>query len=325
MAPYVFKLCLSEGHVSPEDSGTKGSELASVCIERWYMAPGVKRVEVREDGLVGTLFIPTGPGPFPAMLDLWGMGGGLNEYRSSLFAAKGYASFSLAYFGHKDLPGPLDTINVGTDYYKKAYEYLKNHDQICGDRLGIIGLSYGVYLTLRTATFPGIQPSCCVCINGPVGSYSNLTDASGRAESFEFTHEHWTFDADGNVSFKDVSMPHNVPDKNKVEMEKLSCPVMFIVGEDDVSAASAENADLLEETLTAAGKGHLLTRLSYPGAGHLIEPPYAPNARIAMWRVKPKKLFTIWGGHVALHAAAQEDAWRRILKFMDTHLRDDRG
>lgn len=32
-------------------------------------------------------------------------------------------------------------------------------------------------------------------------------------------------------------------------------------------------------------------------------------------------VFTLWGGHPAPHAAAQEDAWKRILEFMETHLR----
>ncbi|CAF91380.1 unnamed protein product, partial [Tetraodon nigroviridis] len=45
----------------------------------------------------------------------------------------------------------------------------------------------------------------------------------------------------------------------------------------------------IEEALTAAGKSHLFTRLSYPGAGHLIEPPYTPNSRASLWSTKPKK------------------------------------
>lgn len=34
--------------------------LASVEVERWYMAPGVRRVNVTEDGLSATLFLPSG-------------------------------------------------------------------------------------------------------------------------------------------------------------------------------------------------------------------------------------------------------------------------
>lgn len=59
-----------------------------------------------------------GPGPFPAMLDLWGLGGGLVEYRSALFASRGYASLSLAYLGHKELPGSQNSMNVGDSYFR---------------------------------------------------------------------------------------------------------------------------------------------------------------------------------------------------------------
>lgn len=45
----------------------------------------------------------------------------------------------------------------------------------------------------------------------------------------------------------------------------------------------------IEETLRAAGKSQLFTCLSYPGAGHLIEPPYSPNSRVSLWSVKPRK------------------------------------
>lgn len=63
-------------------------------------------------------YLLTGQGPFPAVLDMWGMGGGLVEYRSALLASHGLASLALAYFGHKDIPGPLNCINVGDPYFQ---------------------------------------------------------------------------------------------------------------------------------------------------------------------------------------------------------------
>lgn len=320
--PYVFHVSLLEGHFSP---GEESTELAAFTAERWYMAPGVKRIEVRQHGLVGTLFLPPGPGPFPAMLDMWGMGGGLLEYRSALLASRGYATFSLAYFRVKEIPGPLNRINVRNKYFKTAFQFLQNHEQVCSDRVGILGLSYGCYLTLTIATLPGVKPSCLVCINGPVGSFVPLSDTEDRVVSLDDNLKHWEFDDQGIVTFKFLTSPKNVSPENIVPIEKINCPVMSIVGEDDLNSASLENANMLEERLKAAGKGHLLTRLSYPGAGHLIEPPYAPNTRISLFSVKPKKLFTLWGGHLAPHAAAQEDAWRQVLDFLDVHLRGDRG
>uniref|UniRef100_A0A1A7ZLN4 BAAT/Acyl-CoA thioester hydrolase C-terminal domain-containing protein n=1 Tax=Nothobranchius furzeri TaxID=105023 RepID=A0A1A7ZLN4_NOTFU len=261
------------------------------------------------------------PGPFPAMLDLWGMGGGLQEYRASLLASKGFASLSLAYIGHKDLPGPPNRVNVGDSYFKAAFQLLQDHPQVISDRVGIIGLSFGCYVTLRIATRTGVKPACLVCINGPVGSTVTLSDSEGRTEIFDSYQKYWTYDDQGYVIFKEVSLPANLPPDSIVELEKLDCPLMYIVGEDDLSASSIENADMIEETLRSAGKPHLFTRLSYPGAGHLIEPPYSPNARASLWSVKPKKLITLWGGHPAPHAAAQEDAWEKVLNFLNANLR----
>ncbi|XP_008408172.1 bile acid-CoA:amino acid N-acyltransferase-like isoform X2 [Poecilia reticulata] len=320
-SPYVVHISLLEGHVSLPASEGQRSELAAVTAERWYIAPGVKRIEINQNGLVGTLFIPPGPGPFPAMLDLWGMVGGLQEYRSSLLASRGYASFSLAYFGHRDLPGPLNRINVGDSYFKAAFLLLQDHPQVVSDRVGILGLSFGCYLTLRIPTKTGVKPSCLVGINGAVGSTMSLFSLDSRTKEFDSSQELRNFDDEGCVILKDAFLPANIPPDSFVKVEKLDCPLMYVVGEDDLCCASIENADLIEERLRSAGKSHLFTRLSYPGAGHLIEPPYSPCARASMWSVKPKKLTMMWGGHPAPHAAAQEDAWKKILDFLEKNLR----
>ncbi|XP_069565953.1 bile acid-CoA:amino acid N-acyltransferase-like isoform X2 [Brachyistius frenatus] len=317
--PYTVHISLLQGHVSPSEEPI--TELAAVTTERWYMAPGVKRIEIRQNGLVGTLFLPPGPGPFPGMLDLWGISGGLVEYRSALFASRGYVSLSLAYIGHKDLPGLKNRINVGDSYFMSALHLLKDHRQVDADRIGIMGLSFGVYLSLRIATLTGANPSCLICINGPIGSTIKISDADGKIQDITGDEKYWTYGDEGYVSFQKLSLPANLPPESKVKIENITCPLMYIVGEDDLSASSKENADMIEDSLRSAGKSQLLTRLSYPGAGHLIEPPYSPNSRASLWSVKPKKLITLWGGHPAPHAAAQEDAWKKILNFMESNLR----
>ncbi|XP_068163613.1 bile acid-CoA:amino acid N-acyltransferase-like [Antennarius striatus] len=94
--PMLVSVSVYRGHLA--EGFRDQSPLASALIERWYMAPGVQRIDIREKGVRGTLFIPPGPGPFPGVLDMWGGGGGLVEYRSSLLASHGYASFVLEYF-----------------------------------------------------------------------------------------------------------------------------------------------------------------------------------------------------------------------------------
>lgn len=51
-------MSLLGGHVSPSE-GTS-PEMAAVTTERWYMAPGIKRIDIRQNGVVGTLFLPPG-------------------------------------------------------------------------------------------------------------------------------------------------------------------------------------------------------------------------------------------------------------------------
>ena len=42
-----------------------------------------------------------GPGPFPGLLDLWGGGGRLVEYRAALLASHGFAALALDYLTPK--------------------------------------------------------------------------------------------------------------------------------------------------------------------------------------------------------------------------------
>lgn len=46
------------------------------------------------------------------------------EYRSALCASRGYASLSLAYIGHKDIPGPTNRMNVGDSYFRVGCRFL---------------------------------------------------------------------------------------------------------------------------------------------------------------------------------------------------------
>jgi hypothetical protein len=52
----------------------------------------------------------------PAVLDLFGTGGGLIEHRAALLANKGFVVFALAYFAYEDLTTGLD--NVDMSYFR---------------------------------------------------------------------------------------------------------------------------------------------------------------------------------------------------------------
>lgn len=57
-SPLLVNFSVYSGH-HVEDF-RKRAPLASTLVERWYIAPGVQRIDVREKGVRATLFIPPG-------------------------------------------------------------------------------------------------------------------------------------------------------------------------------------------------------------------------------------------------------------------------
>ncbi|XP_048877668.1 peroxisomal succinyl-coenzyme A thioesterase-like isoform X3 [Brienomyrus brachyistius] len=310
--PSVIHISVYGGHVVQGFKERKA--LASVNAERWYLAPGVQRVEVNEHGLTGTLFLPAGLGPFPAILDLWGGGGGLVEYRSALLAAHGYAALALQYLSQKEMP------SVDNEYFETAFTFLQNHPRVCGDRVALFGLSFGTSVSLRLAAYSTvIQPRCLVCVSGshvqPVGwSLAEIYIQFGK-------NVHKTrYDDQQRVIWRDLPLPIPTDASQKVDVGRIRCPVLLIVGEDDQNLPASESAEDMERMMEEAGKSHLLTKLSYPGAGHLIEPPYGPHIRASTFISLGTKALLLWGGQAQPHSHAQEDSWQKILAFLERHL-----
>src|SRR6185437_10343267 len=103
------------------------------------MAPGVRQVEVRERGLVGTLFLPPGEGPHPGVIVLGGSSGGARDPLAALLASHGYAALALVYFGAEGLPPKLASIPL--EYFETALDWMAAHDAVLGERCALIGFS----------------------------------------------------------------------------------------------------------------------------------------------------------------------------------------
>ncbi|XP_051808103.1 peroxisomal succinyl-coenzyme A thioesterase-like isoform X2 [Acanthochromis polyacanthus] len=293
--------------------------LASVLVERWYMAPGVRRIPVTEDGLTATLFLPAGPGPFPGVLDLWGAGGQLVEYRAALLASHGFASLALDYLTCKIT---METGKmVDNQYFETAYRVLQQHPQVLSSRMAMLGFSFGTSFTFKMAVYSQvIKLRCAVCIGG---SHVQPIDASVK-EMFTYFNNNASkirVNEKNEVIWRDVFQPTADP-SIKVDMGRLQCPLLLVVGEDDQNWPASEAAKDMKEMMERAGNSHLLTILSYPKTGHLIEPPYTPHVRASIFRIfdTHQKLMLLWGGQTVEHSRAQEDAWKKILVFLRENL-----
>ncbi|KAM3610143.1 uncharacterized protein V6R79_026060 [Siganus canaliculatus] len=294
--------------------------LTAVVVERWYMAPGVRRIPITEEGLTATLFLPPGPGPFPGILDLWGGGGKLVENRAALLASHGFAALTLDYLTSQIT---LETGKmVEDDYFEKAYTVLEQHPQVLGSRMAILGLSFGAGVALKMAVYSQVMKfRCVVCISG-----SHVLPVDGSVgEILSFMNKNaWKsrVNPEKQVIFRDLLLPIPTDPALKVDVGRLQCPLLLILGDDDHNMATYESAEDMKEMMQRAGNGHLLSVLLYPGAGHLLEPPYMPHARAGVFRaaVSREKVVALWGGEMVAHSHAQEDAWRKTLLFLSENL-----
>ncbi|XP_055046552.2 acyl-coenzyme A thioesterase 1-like isoform X1 [Misgurnus anguillicaudatus] len=315
LSPMVVHISLYSGHLS--EGFRQQTALATSVTERWYIAPGVQRVDVREKGVRGTLFLPSGPGPYPGVMDLWGGGGGLVEYRAVLLASHGFASMALEYMNLIE----DRTADIDASYFEGAYKILQNHPKVQKDRLAMLGLSFGGVVTLSMAVNSKIiKPQCCVCISS---SHVGSVDKSLFEIFKEIKRNVNKMLVNGENQLIHRNLFPTIPSDltQKMDVGKITCPLLLVNGGDDESLPTVESAEDMEEIMKNAGHLHLLEVLTYPNAGHLIEPPYTPHVRASNFIIQGgDKVLMVWGGQTKPHAYAQEDAWRKILAFLQKHL-----
>ncbi|XP_041637031.1 peroxisomal succinyl-coenzyme A thioesterase-like [Cheilinus undulatus] len=315
-SPMLVHISVYSGHIN--EGFRKQPPLASVLTERWYMAPGVQRIEIKEREVRGTLFIPSGPGPFPGLLDLWGGGGGLVEYRAALLASHGYACLALQYF----YPKELNTEELLLQYFEKAFDCIKDHPDVIPDRVGFFGLSLGTILVIHiAAASTKIKPCCCVCVSG------HHLFPSGTALNFDLEYEQQQYlkiqmDENNHQITRYMRLPIPSDPSKKTAVQNIKCPVLLVNGDDDQNCPAVEAAEDMAQMMQAGGNLHLLSTLTYPNTGHLIEPPYSPHFRATNFIVPivNQKATMLWGGQTKPHSDAQEDSWRKILAFLQHHL-----
>jgi len=123
-----------------------GKELDRQTILRQSSSIPIQKIDIRQEGLTASLFIPDGQKSFPVIIYLSGSNGGLNEKRAKYLAAHGFATMALAYFAAEGLPPNLEQIPL--EFFLKALTYLKTHPRIDAKKIGLYGVSRGAELAL---------------------------------------------------------------------------------------------------------------------------------------------------------------------------------
>jgi len=312
--------------VTAEQAG----ESASMEVTRRLMAQGVRRREVRDDGLVATFFDHES-GARPGVIIMSGSNGGLAEDQPALLASRGYAVLSLAYFGMEGVS--RDLTNIPLEYFGRAIDWMGANPSVDRERVAIMGASRGGELALLLgATFPAVKAVVAYVPSGVgwPGLSSDLTAETSAA---------WTRDGKP-IAF----MPNPPPDAEawskppvvlmptfhkamsmrareewpEIAVEKTHGPILMFSGSDDQMWPSLALADIAAQRLLKKNFAHRFEHITYAGAGHLFRFPYSPVISEIFHPVV--RVMMALGGTPIANAAAQRDSWERLLSFLAASL-----
>jgi dienelactone hydrolase len=299
---------------------------------------GVTRHEVREEGLVGTLYLPAGskPGSHPAVMILNGSGGGINEPRAALYASRGYAAFALAYF---KAPGLSDYIsNTPLEYFQTGLRWLRKKVQPKHDFVAISGQSRGGELVLLLgATFPKEVSAVVAYVPGAVvHSGQNACDPKIGREGPTWLlggkpiPHVWENNRTATwAPFDEGPSPHRHekailtalqdPDavaRARIRVEDIEGPVMLLSGTDDGSWPSSLYSKMVQDKLVDVKHPYPVEWLDYENGGHSILFPYVPTTQLVYAHPVSGKISTS-GGNPKDNARADQESWEGVKKFLD--------
>ncbi len=305
-----------------------GKEATATEVTRRFLAANGRKEDIRTDGLIGTLFTPSGEGPFPGVILLGGSEGGLSsEDVAAVLASRGYAALALAYFKMEGLPSSLEEIPL--EYFKRAIDWMLKLRQVRSGGVALIGTSKGAEAALLTASHykevraaVGYVPSSVVwsCICGapnksswsfegkPVPFIPQATNPTYRPPpGFPISPAtNYLYRLKSTQSVQQAIIP----------VEKINGPVLLISAKNDQVWPSSLLASMVMRRLKGRRHPFANQHLDYELAGHLIGKAYLPSGSTL---IAGGRFAT--GGTPEGNARAQQDSWPKVLKFLDTSLR----
>lgn len=313
-----------------------GEQSQTAPLVQRLAASGVTRHPVRDNGLVGTLFLPSGQGPHPAVIVLNGSGGGMNEPRAALYASHGYAALALAYF---KAPGLSDYIsNTPLEYFKQALDWLREtikpaHDFVAlsgqsrgGELVLLLGSIYPKDVSAVIAYVPGAvvhsgQNACDPAVgregpawllNGKALTHVWENNASASWEPWDTGPEPRRHAHAILTALQDTDAVHRA----RIQVERIQGPVMCLSGSDDGSWPSSLYGRMVEQALQQAQHPYPHAHHDYEGAGHAILFPWVPTTQTTYAHPVSGRLST-GGGTPSTNAHANQDSWSAVVAFLN--------
>ncbi|KAK2822757.1 hypothetical protein Q5P01_022822 [Channa striata] len=318
---HVVKFSVHEEEEEGEEEEGEGRMLSEATNERVLIREEVSRVPIRDGNLRGVLFTPPGEGPFPAVLDLYILGGGLSERRASLLASRGFVVLTVVVHGYDDMPKNIKEVHL--EYFEEAIKFLRKQDKVGNKAVGVLSLSKTADVALSIASYLS-DVKATVWINGCcANTVLPLCYKKSHILPPLMFDTSKMIPTESGASMGKYVLHNPLAEENKstlIPIEQAKGSFLFAAAEDDLNWDSKAHMDAMVERLKRHGKENFES-VSYPGAGHYLEPPYGPYCPSSFHAVVGR--YVLWGGEARSHAAAEVHLWKKVQEFFRTHLSCD--
>ncbi|HEU0105511.1 MAG TPA: acyl-CoA thioesterase/bile acid-CoA:amino acid N-acyltransferase family protein, partial [Vicinamibacteria bacterium] len=221
-----------------------GKVVASATLARQITTDDINVTEVKEDGLVGRLYEPSGT-RHPAVLVLGGSEGGIPPTYASVLAGRGYVTFALAYFRAEGLP--KDLVEIPLEYFRSGIEWLRARPSVDPERIAVLGISKGGELSLLLgATWP--QVKAVIALSPSSGIELNPASSLDQPQAAAAA----------------------------IAVEKIRGPVLLVSSRDDGMSPAAVMSDRVVERLRTSGFAHPVEHLHYESCAHDLPDAWLP-------------------------------------------------
>ncbi len=252
---------------------------------------GIVRIDVREKGLYGELYLPKDAlGKLPAVILLDGSNGGLDgvSILATGFAREGYAALALAYFAETGLPETLE--GVPLEYFDTAVAWLQGQSPIDRDAIGVLGVSRGAEAALLLATRnPAVRAVIVTEPSNVVWQGYDRDDPGNGDAPFTAGGKPVPFlqpdlslyrpNARTNPLFESALDKAGDRPEAEIPVERINGPILLIAGENDEVWPSPDMARRIVSRLSRSGFTHKVENVVLPGSHYVFTNGAAPMQR----------------------------------------------
>ena len=231
--------------------------------------------------LAGTIYLPTGPGPHPAVVWVHGAGeaerlgwGGqlVPGLVQAGVAVLSYDKRGVSQSGGDCCPGDQGRFNLLTADVEGAVRVLRTRDGINPDKVGLVGASQAGWIAPRAA-------------NNTHAAFVALASAPTVPERTANLYERLAGGEKGQLSQEEISRRLRQTGPSGYDplpdLQRMTMPGLWLFGSTDDKTPVEESVAVLDRVKS---EGHDITVQVFPGAGHglLDVPPTAPEAPTTM-------------------------------------------